>query len=1350
MLNLTETAIRLYRQIFGSPEFAGQLADGIETVLDGHTAVAVTEACITEVAALGSGFIEQGAALAWLSEQQRLTHNLFNEKLSVQYADSPRGALASAMGVTLSGHRSTVFLSAQELSSCQDLLQTAVGKRLPLVIHLDNRLSAGQAHSTGSGHDALHQVMDSGCFVLFAANVQEAVDFTLIARQVAELMLTPGIVVMDGAETAVSAQEVRLPSAELVQRYIGRSDEAINSPSNAQKQLFSEQRKRLHRWHDLDKPVLQGAMQSNEMYALGCAARATYFEELVAPVLNQSFEQFAQLTARQYSSISTFGLKKADVIVVAQGSAIETLRTLSTYLSGLKKSNRKMNLGIIGLHSLRPFNQQSLLEALKGHASPSQTIIVLERMTVPMAGDAPLLREIRAAIHHQVTQNTSAESVRLTDFPQLRSVIYGLGGVALNIDDLWMLCQEVKNKTNGRAKYLGVPFVSYDVTPQGENKAISKTKEYHPKRQVMLDSLERYYPQINGLGIKAKGEKSSLCSEASQSMSFAISYRSDAGQSLSYAMDLSATLHKLKGGYLRSAISSSWDSWSARQTDFVTQAAQAYDPGSSSLVDFFIALSVDEKALLSACRGLTDKGVLIYTQASFTSQAALDDCQKIIDDKNLSLLKVDVERENQPWEQILATLFGSMLNRDQLNIKTRKVVSLRESLIHANSEDIRDERIELFKETLNSVIEAGDQLSSQPLQASVSERASGFALTQSQSQEETVPDIVKKLGQASESYDSLPRFWDQVGVLEQAGESDQLTADPYLATGTVPSLSASFNSMKQHRQSLNGQDSTVPVFNSQDCIACGDCWSSCPDSAISVLAITPKALIETGIQMAGADAVRSVSGKLASRMAKRCRNNEIEASNAGELASDAFDWLKEKSGLPEERLQSIETDFEKAHLAIADLPIVLTDTFFYDEEKKQNDTGELFSLIVNPDSCKGCGLCVELCSARLDNNSSEEPSMGALTLSDNEPLASHYQLKQQLKIWQQTPDTSSATIERLLNNEETLLDAGAALMLSRYNAFALSGGDQGELASGEKIAMRQLLSATEYHQQPLLYQFISELDGLRSELKKEINASLSEALPTDNLSHLAEKLSDVTTRQVDLNALLDESSQVMDTSSIDAVRTHQLVNLVLELNELHWQLSQGTYGIGRSRYSLCITSSSIASWAGTFPHNPFHVPVTIDATGESAQLAAGLVHGQVKDTLAAMSLMRQAKAMVNPRYAKETEKLHSLDWSDLTEDEKHLCPPLFLIGGDDLLGSRGFSQVSLLLNSDYPLKVVVFNELDGGLTSGGLEEYSLSQRSASRSSDSKNNLAMMAMSQRGAYVAQTSIADKTHFQQSVH
>lgn len=1325
MLNLTETAIRLYRQLFGSPEFAGQLADGIETVLDGNTAIAVTEACMTEVAALGGGFLEQGAALAWLSEQQRIANNLFDEKLSVQYADSPRGALASAIGVSLSGHRSTVFLSAHDLLSCQDLLQTAVGRRLPLVIHLDNRLSAMQANSTGSGHDTLHQVMDSGCFVLFAANVQEAVDFTLIARHVAEITLTPGVVVVDGIETALAAQNVCLPSAKLIKYFIGRIDEAIDSPSIAQKQLFSEQRNRVHRWHDLDKPVLQGAMQSPEIYSLGSAARETYFEDLVASTLESSFADFAQLTARQYSSISSFGLKKADVIFVAQGSAIETVRTFAAYLKSLKRKSLKINVGIIGLHSLRPFDSTQLINLLQNNKAGTQQLIILERMTVPLADDAPLMREIRAAIH----KKTSADNITTNDFPALRSIIYGLGGVALKHEDLWALCEDLQDLSI-HSKYLGVPFVSYDVKG-----AQSKTKECHPKRQVMLDTLERYYPQISELGINAKGQQLSLCSAATHSISFAISHMSDGRTDIAYAMDLSATLQKLKNGFLRTIISSSWEQWAVRQTDYITYADVPYTIGCSSLVDFFIVLTSDDKAVLNACQKLTNNGILIVS--GNLKASVLSHCHQLIKDKNISIYQVKHSEESelsiglQQWEKTLATLTGIMLNKNLLNIKLRKVISLRESLSHCSSDDNQETLNELFKETLNSIVENKED-SQLVLPLSTTDVAAYLYNGSSE-----VPEMVKKLGQASEAYDSLPRFWDQVGVLNQAGESNQLTADPYLATGTMPSLSATFNDMNHHRQTANDSDISLPLFNPKECDACGLCWSNCPDSAIAVVAITPKALIETGIKIAGADAVRQVTGKLASRIAKRCRNDEVEAANAGELLSDAFSWLQEKSGLPEERMQSIEVDFEKAHLAIADLPVVISDLLFNSPEKKQNDTGELFSLVINPDSCKGCGLCVELC---------DSVSKKALTHCEHESQSHNYQLKQQWKIWQQTPDTSSATIERLLqeNTDHKIMAAGAALMLSRHNAFALSGGDHGELGSGEKIAMRQLLSAVEYHQQPLLHQFIMQLDRLRNDLKEEINHSLSAALPTDNLAHLAKKLSDVKTRQVDLNALLDDSSQVMDVSAIDAVKTHQLVKLVLQINELHWKISEGAYGLGRSRYSLCITSSSIASWAGTFPNNPFHVPVNIDVTGESVQVAAGLVQGQVNDLLSAVSLMRQARASIDSRYAKETDKLEHLDWHDLTDEEQHLCPPLFLVGGDDLLGAHGFSQISLLLNSDYPVKIIIFNELDAGLVADGLQEYKLKHRT-----DSRNNLAMMAMSQQNSYVAQTSFADSNHFQSSV-
>ena len=1335
MLNLTDTAIRLYRQLFGSPELAGQLHDGLQTVLDGNTAIAITEAGITEVAAMGGSFLQQGAPLTWLAEQQRLTKNFFGEALSVQQADSPRGALASAMGVSLSGHRSTVFLNAQDLSACQDLLSTAAGRHLPLVIHLHNSVCTMQASSIASGHEVIHQIMDSGCIVLVAENVQQAVDFTLIARHVAEISLTPAVVVMDAAETALSAQDVCLPSAELVKQFVGRADALIDNPSNAQKQVFATsssqpQRRRVPKWHDLDNPVLQGALQSAKTFALGQAASAVYFATLVQPTIQQAFSHYAQLTARHYSALSADSLRNADVLLLAQGSAVETVKTLQQYLTTVDKKQlpedlEKVKLGIIGIHALRPFDASALLKLLAKNNCAAKPLVVLERMQVSLAEDAPLMREIRAALQ--------AKTQSVAPITPLHSVIYGIGGSELNPADLWHLVSAVKKKTT-IGRYLGIPFISYDV-----DNAPSKTKEYHPKRQVMLDTLERYYPQINGLGINSKGLLLSPGSSQNHALSFAVSYINSEEVSCSYSMDLAAYLYKLSGGYIRHQTSAGWRQWAQRNTDILVHSNNAYTADQATQLDYFMLLSADADSLLTACQKLNNKAVLIFTLTkplSTHSAHLRDKCQALINDKQLSLYQLSDEHSSIAlyWEQMLAMLVALLLKRDYINIKTRKIISLRDALFNDRDEVDTEKTIEVFKTTLNAALE-------NPVRV-LSEEHLGLLFGQKNTNNCTsmVPEIVRKFEQITETYADLPRFWDQVGVLYQQGEQSQLTADPYLATGTIPSLSAAFNDMSQYRQ-----DNGLPQFNPQTCTACGECWSSCPESAIASVALTPRALLETAIKLSAADGLRAIASQLAGHIARRCRNNELQFSTSGELLDDAFAQFQQKSSMPEQRMQTLQTDFAKARAAVADLPLVASDLLFYDAEQQQNDSGELLSLVINPDSCKSCGLCIQRCAEQFTDDDNELTAALTVAVADEESLivpSLEGLYQKQWQIWQQTPDTASATIEHLL--QQQAMPAGSALMLSRYNAFSLSGGDHAEPASGEKIAMRQLLSATEYHQQPLLYRFTQELEHLGNELRAEINHHLSSALPTDNLNHLEAKLADINTRQTDLNSLLEQSTQVMDSTAIDALRVHQLVTLLIAINDLHWQLSAGRYGIGRARYSLSITSSSIAAWAGDFPYNPFHVPVNIDVSGESVQFAAGLIQGQVKELLAAVSLMRQARASIDSRYAKQVDKLTGLYWQDLSDDEQQLCPPLFLVGGDDLLAAHGFAQIALLLNDLYPIKIVVFSELDNGLGQRPQASYQLNRRH-----DSANNLAMMAMAQQHAYVAQTSIADNNHFQQSV-
>ena len=155
MPGFANTALRLLRRVLGSPSREQGPHAGVSTVLDGNTAVAVTEAGISEAAGLGAAYPAETADLAWRTAQWRHGANLSGSPLSAQTAESPRGALAAAIGLAMSGVRASSFLAGPDLVHAGDMLSAAAGRRLPLVLHLSARALAGHATALGSGHQCI-------------------------------------------------------------------------------------------------------------------------------------------------------------------------------------------------------------------------------------------------------------------------------------------------------------------------------------------------------------------------------------------------------------------------------------------------------------------------------------------------------------------------------------------------------------------------------------------------------------------------------------------------------------------------------------------------------------------------------------------------------------------------------------------------------------------------------------------------------------------------------------------------------------------------------------------------------------------------------------------------------------------------------------------------------------------------------------------------------------------------------------------------------------------------------------------------------------------------------------------
>jgi len=571
MPSLTNTAIRLYRRVFGAPPGSGLTAEGLDTALDGNNAIALAEASIAQHAVLGGSFPAGDADSNWLSELEGGAANLYGAMLAAQSAEGPRGIVAAATGLTLSGRRATAFLSGPDIATVQDLLISAAGQHVPLVMHLSNRALAAHGGVLGSGHEAYHLSADSGFFLLFAANVQEAVDFTYIARRAAEQALIPGLVVMDGEQTALAVQNVRLLSPAQAYGFIGSPDEEIQVPTAAQKLLFGETRRRVPRWHDLDQPVLNGTLFGADSFALGAVAKRLYFDEYLKESLAESFAQFARRTGRHYGLISRHKLDDAKIVLLVQGAAVETARAVADHVRG----KYKIRIGVLGVHGLRPFPGAEIACCLQG----KKAVVVLERLAAPLSDDPPLLREVRASLDRAL-ENGGRKARADADYPvmstgdqpQCYSVSYGIGGLPLRGSDLVSLCTELETRGSSTL-FLGIDF---------ENTSGNK----HPKREVLLDTLRRAYPDVAATGVRGLGDPPELRPE--EAVTVAI-HRVNGQGGESLLGETSALLIELEKGRIRSRPAVFRENWATCCIDRLTHAGEELqDPGDEVVVDLSV------------------------------------------------------------------------------------------------------------------------------------------------------------------------------------------------------------------------------------------------------------------------------------------------------------------------------------------------------------------------------------------------------------------------------------------------------------------------------------------------------------------------------------------------------------------------------------------------------------------------------------------------------------------------------------------------------------------------------------------------------------------------------------------
>ena len=294
----------------------------------------------------------------------------------------------------------------------------------------------------------------------------------------------------DGFLTTHLIESLMVPERALIEEYLGRPDDLIDSPTGAQRLIYGDKRRRIPELWDVDNPVMAGLVQNQDAYMQSVAAQRPFFFDHIDELATRAFAEFQALTGRGYAPVSTYRCEDADYLILGQGSLIPSAHAVADYL----RETRKLKIGVVNLTMFRPFPGAALSHILKGRKG----VAVLERLDQPLAEDLPLMREIRSAIGKAVENGKDRKATPypeldtyrdLADIPSLYSGSFGLGSRDLQPEGIIGAIENMLPEGARKKQfYLSIDFLREDPLT--------------PKQEIHQQNIEEAYPGVRQLAVR--------------------------------------------------------------------------------------------------------------------------------------------------------------------------------------------------------------------------------------------------------------------------------------------------------------------------------------------------------------------------------------------------------------------------------------------------------------------------------------------------------------------------------------------------------------------------------------------------------------------------------------------------------------------------------------------------------------------------------------------------------------------------------------------------------------------------------------------------------------------------------
>ena len=342
--------------------------------MDGNEAAAYISYDFTEVAAIfpitPSSPMAEGTD-EWAAHGKK---NIFGQTVRVVEMQSEAGAAGAVHGSLQAGALTTTYTASQGLLLMVPNMYKMAGELLPAVFHVTARAIAAHALSIFGDHQDVMATRQTGFALLASNSVQEAMDLGGIAHLAAIKSRIPFLHFFDGFRTSHEYQKIEL----------------INYDDLAK--LLDHKAVKAFRDNSLnpERPVLRGTAQNPDIYFQGRESSNRFFEYVPDIVADYMYE-ITKLTGREYKPFNYHGHPDAEHVIVAMGSACDTIEETVDYLIG-----KGEKVGLIKVHLYRPFSEKYFFDVLPASV---KKIAVLDRTKEPGALGEPLYEDVRSLFY---------------------------------------------------------------------------------------------------------------------------------------------------------------------------------------------------------------------------------------------------------------------------------------------------------------------------------------------------------------------------------------------------------------------------------------------------------------------------------------------------------------------------------------------------------------------------------------------------------------------------------------------------------------------------------------------------------------------------------------------------------------------------------------------------------------------------------------------------------------------------------------------------------------------------------------------------------------------------------------